>query len=61
MSRRKTCDSAVIKKAKHERKYGTHRQMTTESNRRRKRLKHLREHPNNIKGMEHIRKALGLT
>ena len=32
----------------------------TEKNRRVKRLKHLKKHPNHIKGMEEIRKALGI-
>lgn len=33
----------------------------TEANRKRKWRKHLKKHPNHIKGMEHIRKALGMT
>lgn len=40
MARRRTADSAVVRKAKKERKYGLQRQLRTEANRKRKRAKH---------------------
>lgn len=40
--------------------YYTKQRVQTEINRRRKRLKHFRAHPNNIKGVEELRKALGI-
>ena len=47
-----TAGKADVRKAKHERRYGLKRQLRTEENRRRKRLKHFRKHQNHIKGVE---------
>jgi len=54
---RRTCGKvqAVTRKAKYASQF-----QRTEENRKRKWKKHLREHPNNIKGMEHIRKLLNI-
>ena len=54
---RRTCGAVQSKtrKEKYAKQYGV-----TEKNRRIKRLKHLKKHPNHIKGMEEIRKALGI-
>ena len=53
---RRTC-GAVQSKTRKE-KYAKQYEVT-ERNRRIKRLRHLKKHPNHIKGMEGIRKALG--
>lgn len=56
----RTAGSAIIVKARKERKYGSLRKIRTEQNRKRKQLKHFRAHPNNIKGVEELRKTLGI-
>lgn len=55
-----TSGSAAVKKARHERKYGSRRQQQTEVNRRKKWKKHLREHPNYIRGIERMKESLGI-
>lgn len=55
-----TAGRAEVRKAKHERKYGSRRQLITEANRRRKRLNHFNRHRNDIKGVEELRKSLGI-
>ena len=55
-----TAGRADVRKSKHERRYGLKRQLRTEENRKRKRLKHFRKHPNHIKGVEQLRKSLGI-
>ena len=54
---RRTCGAvqAKTRKEKYARQYGV-----TEKNRRIKRLRHFKKHPNHIKGMEELRKALGI-
>lgn len=54
---RRTCGQyqAKVRKEKYAKQFAT-----TEANRRRKRLRHFKQHPNNIKGVEKLRESLGL-
>ncbi len=56
MSRR-TCGAVQAKTRPA--KYAAQR-IRTDANRKRKWRKHLKKHPNHIKGMEHIRELLGI-
>lgn len=60
MPRHRTAGSAAVRKARHERKYGTARRQQTEANRKARWKKHLREHPNYIRGIDKMRESLGI-
>lgn len=54
---RRTCNQyqAKVRKEKYAKQFAI-----TEENRRRKRRKHFKKHPNQIKGFEKMRESLGL-